>query len=117
MLPELDIPAIIAARPVNEDVAPLLVDTATAHITRAADIVKGDTILAIVIPRGDSHEIDWFNEEYTASPKPYDPTCGCGVCTNLADESGPVVNLGHDNPWEVCDPMPADELVLIVPAA
>ncbi|MEU9140395.1 hypothetical protein AB0D33_31325 [Streptomyces sp. NPDC048404] len=103
--------------PADEDHAPLLVDPAAARIVRAADVADGDTILAAVLTvAGRMPETDYFNDQYQASPKPYDPTCGCGSCATMADHEGPVVDLGDDNHWEVCDPWPADGLALIVPA-
>jgi hypothetical protein len=113
------LPVIVTDLPDDEDQAPLLVDPVHARIVRAAEVAAGDTVLASFpawpqykgLPRA-----CYSNDQYQAQPKPYDPTCGCGSCINLADHDGPVVNLGDDNPWDVCDPWPADDLALIVPA-
>ncbi|MEU1020240.1 hypothetical protein [Streptomyces sp. NPDC005898] len=111
-------PVVVTALPADEDHAPLLVDPAAARIVRAEQIVEGDTVLASFGAYGARMPVaDYFNDQYTARPKPYDPTCGCGSCATMTDHEGPVVDLGDDNPWDVCDPWPAADLVLIVPAA
>lgn len=104
--------AVVTTYPKDADHAPLLQDPATARVARARDIVGGDLILAALYRRG----ADYFNDQYTARPQPYEPTCQCGVCCHLANEPGPVVLLSKGHPWETCDPWPADALVLIVPA-
>ncbi|AYD86238.1 hypothetical protein SEA_DAROLANDSTONE_51 [Streptomyces phage Darolandstone] len=111
-------PVVVTALPADEDHAPLLVDPAAARIVRAEQVVEGDTVLASFVAYGKRLPVaDYFNDQYTARPKTYDPTCGCGSCATMADHEGPVVDLGDDNPWDVCDPWPAADLVLIVPAA
>lgn len=100
--------------PTDEDHAPLLVDLALAEIVRAADVADGDLVLGMA---DESGRVEYHNDQYIARPKPYDPTCLCGVCYLSADEQGPVVNLGDDNQWDVCDSMPAEWLVVIVRAA
>ncbi|MGW1760980.1 hypothetical protein [Streptomyces mirabilis] len=117
-------PVVVTDVPTDEDQAPLLVDPAAARIAHAAEVTEGDTVLASF--PGPYRETeggplkmlrsDYFNDQYEAHPIPYDSTCGCGSCATMADHEGPVVNLGDDNHWEVCDPWPADGLVLIVPA-
>ncbi|MFI5474991.1 hypothetical protein ACIA6D_32880 [Streptomyces cacaoi] len=114
-------PVVVTDIPADEDHAPLLVDPAAARIVRAADVAEGDTVLASFPEYARVQPVemlrpDYFNDQYQASPKPYDPTCGCGSCATMADHEGPVVDLGDDNPWDVCDPWPAADLVLIVPA-
>ncbi|MFD8005729.1 hypothetical protein [Streptomyces mirabilis] len=110
-------PVVVTALPADEDHAPPLVDPAAARIVRAEQVTKGDTILASFGTVDDRMPVaDYFNDQYQAHPKPYAPTCGCGSCATMADHEGPVVDLGDDNPWEVCDPWPAADLVLIVPA-
>jgi hypothetical protein len=113
------LPVIVTRFPEDEDHAPLLVDPAAARIVRADEVAAGDTILATFPdygPRAGTPRSDYFNDQYTAQPMPYDPAHGCGSCATMADETGPVVNLGDDNPWEVCDPHPAGAWVLVVPA-
>lgn len=111
-------PVVVTALPADEDHAPLLVDPAAARIVRAEQVVEGDTVLASFATVGERMPTaDYFNDQYAARPMPYDPTCGCGACATMADHEGPVANLGDDNPWDVCDPWPAADLVLIVPAA
>ncbi|WP_282792074.1 hypothetical protein [Streptomyces sp. CC224B] len=111
-------PVVVTALPADEDHAPLLVDPAAARIVRAEQVVDGDTVLASFnAAQGRMPAADYFNDQYTARPKPYDPTCACGSCATMADHEGPVVDLGNANPWDVCDPWPATDLVLIVPAA
>ncbi|WP_206441302.1 hypothetical protein [Streptomyces boncukensis] len=110
-------PVAVTELPDDEDHAPLLVDPVAARIVRAAQVCDGDTVLAsFETPRDRMPVADYFNDQYTARPKSYDPTCGCGSCATMADHEGPFVNLGDDNPWEVCDPWPAVDLVLVVPA-
>ncbi|MCY0959618.1 hypothetical protein [Streptomyces sp. H27-H5] len=110
-------PVVVTALPADEDHAPLLVDPAAARIVRAEQVVEGDTVLASFAAVGKRMPTaDYFNDQYAAYPMPYDPTCGCGSCATMADHEGPVVNLGDNNPWAVCDPWPAADLVLIVPA-
>jgi hypothetical protein len=113
------LPVIVTNVPDDEDQAPLLVDPAAARIVRAAEVAAGDTVLASFSDwpqRKGMRRADYFNDQYEAHPMPYNPGCGCGSCGNLADHDGPVVNLGDTNPWDVCDPWPAGDLVLIVPA-
>ncbi|GAA2732179.1 hypothetical protein [Streptomyces nogalater] len=112
------LPVIVTNLPDTEEQPPLLVDPVHARIARADQVAAGDTVLA-TLPNYGQHGLlttEYFNESYEAHPMPYDPTCGCGSCANLADHDGPVVNLGDTNPWDVCDPWPADDLALIVPA-
>ncbi|MFD9076027.1 hypothetical protein [Streptomyces lasiicapitis] len=99
--------------PTDEDHAPLLVDLGLADVVRAGEVAEGDLILATVDERG----VDYFNDQYTAHPKPHDPTCECGNCCHSIDEDRPIANLGDDNPWDVCDWHLADCLLLIVRAA
>ncbi|WP_125262337.1 hypothetical protein [Streptomyces alboflavus] len=122
MFPNLDdVPAIIASRPTDpEQYAPLLVDPANARVVRADEVRCGDTILAAVNERAGGFDVDWFNEEYTADPKPFDPTCECGVCclADAADGAHVVLFDGSTSygPWETCDPWPVSRRVLIIPA-
>jgi hypothetical protein len=110
------LPVIVTRFPEDEDHAPLLVDPAAARIVRADEVAAGDTVLASFPDRKGTPHADYFNDQYTAQPMPYDPTHDCGSCATMADETGPVVNLGDDNPWDVCDPWAAGDLVLVVPA-
>ncbi|MFF7452408.1 MULTISPECIES: DNA-processing protein DprA [unclassified Streptomyces] len=82
-----------------------------ARVSRAGDIADGDLLLAAV----EEKEADYFTTPYTAHPEPFDPTCGCGVCC-LITQPGDVVVLSQGDPWETCDPWPADDLLLIVSA-
>jgi DNA protecting protein DprA len=82
-----------------------------ARVVRVGDVADGDLLLAAVWGQG----ADYFNTPYTAHPEPYDPSCECGVCC-LVTEPGEVVVLSSGDPWETCDPWPADDLLLIVPA-
>ncbi|MFG3287307.1 hypothetical protein ACGF3G_00595 [Streptomyces sp. NPDC048179] len=113
------LPVIVTEVPVDEDHAPLLVDPAAARIVRADQIAAGDTILASFPSYGQRGMLtaEYFNDQYQAHPMTYDRTHGCGSCATMADHDGPVVNLGDMNPWDVCDPWPAGDLALIVPAA
>lgn len=81
-------------------------DADHARVARADDIVYGDLILAAV----SLHGTDYFNDQYTAHPQPYNPECGCGVCCHLTHEPGPVVVLSNGHPWETCNPWLADTL-------
>lgn len=113
------LPVIVTDLPADEDHAPLLVDPAAARIVRASEVADGDVVLAS-FPDYEQREgmlrSDYFNDQYTAHPTPYEPTCACGSCATMANEQGPVVSLGDDNPWNVCDPWQAAALVLVVPA-
>ncbi|MFC7309010.1 DNA-processing protein DprA [Streptomyces monticola] len=82
-----------------------------ARVARAADIADGDLILAAV----GEHGADYFTTPYTARPETFDPSCGRGVCC-LVTEPGAVVVLSNGDPWDACDPWPADERLLIVPS-
>ncbi|AQW55268.1 hypothetical protein ACIQPP_05460 [Streptomyces violaceusniger] len=90
------------------------------QIVRAADVREGDKILAS-FPEGITFETavieaaDRFDEPYLAKPEPFDPSCGCGVCC-LMEGPGPFVVLSNGHPWDACDPWPAADPVLIVPA-
>ncbi|MFE4059479.1 hypothetical protein ACFXP3_24855 [Streptomyces sp. NPDC059096] len=110
-------PVVVTDIPDDGEHAPLLLDPAAARIVHAAEVADGDTVLASFPDySGQTPHSDYFNDQYKARPKPYDPTCACGSCATMADESEPVVDLGDDNPWQVCDPWAASALVLIVPA-
>jgi hypothetical protein len=80
-------------------------------VSRAGDIADGDLILATVGEQG----ADYFTTPYTAHPQPFNPACECGVC-GLVTAPGEVVVLSNGDPWETCDPYPADDRLLIVPA-
>lgn len=111
-------PVVVTALPADEDHAPLLVDPAAARIVRAEQVAEGDTVLAS-FPDYHARRLpvsEYFNDQYQAHPAPYDPACECGSCATMSDHEGPVANLGDNNPWNVCDPWPAADLVLIVPA-
>ncbi|MCQ8836118.1 DNA-protecting protein DprA [Streptomyces malaysiensis] len=82
-----------------------------ARVTRAGDVADGDLLLAAAGEQG----ADYFSTPYIAHPEPFDPSCGCGVCC-LVTEPGEVVVLSQGDPWEFCDPWPADDLLLIVSA-
>lgn len=113
------LPVTVTELPADEDHAPLLVDPAAARIVQAGEVREGDTVIASFPeygPVGRMLRSDYFNDQYEAHPMPYDPTHGCGSCATMADHEGAVVNLGDDNPWEVCDPHAADALLLVVPA-
>ncbi|ARX85644.1 hypothetical protein SMD44_05108 [Streptomyces alboflavus] len=111
-------PVLVTAYPTDEDHAPLLVDPAAARIVRAGDIVDGDTVLASIGHAGNALlRSDYFNDQYEAHPTPFNRACQCGVCCHLTDEQGPVIVLtttAWGSGW--CDPWPASDLALIVPA-
>ncbi|HZF90422.1 hypothetical protein [Streptomyces sp.] len=100
--------------PSDEDHAPLLVDLALAEVVFARDVADGDLVLGIADLFG---RVEYHNDQYTARPQPFDPTCQCGGCNTYDAAEGPFVNLGDDNQWQVCDSMPAEWLVVIVRAA
>ncbi|MGW5512518.1 hypothetical protein ACWEV9_32810 [Streptomyces albogriseolus] len=104
--------AVVTAYPEDADHAPLLHDPIHARVVRAGDVAEGDLILA-GLGMGDA---DYFNDQYTARPEPYDPACGCDVCCHIADHPGAVVVLSNGRPWQACDPWPTEGLVLIIPA-
>ncbi|MFJ9752442.1 DNA-processing protein DprA [Streptomyces chartreusis] len=82
-----------------------------ARVARAGDVADGDLLLAAVGDQGP----DYFSTPYTARPEPFNPSCGCGVCC-LVIAPGEVVVLSNGDPWDSCDPWPADDHLLIVPA-
>ncbi|MCX4862420.1 DNA-processing protein DprA [Streptomyces canus] len=82
-----------------------------ARVARAGDVADGDLLLAAVGKQG----ADYFTTPYIAHPEPFNPSCGCGVCC-LITVPGDVVVLSQGDPWESCDPWPADDLLLIVSA-
>ncbi|MBC9730973.1 hypothetical protein H8R17_41790 [Streptomyces sp. TRM68367] len=107
-------PVVVSRYPQDQDHAPLLSDPATARLVLAGDVADGDVILAVVDERG----CDYFLEEYTAHPQPFDPECECGVCCQVEEEERPIVVLTTDYRGSgFCDPMPVDTLLLAVPAA
>lgn len=119
MFVNLNIPAMVAARPVT-DGTPSHLDPANVRVLRADEVRDGDTVLAGIDRRPTGFDVDWFGAEYVAHPRPFDPTCTCGMC-DLADTStGAYVVLTdeflHAGPSVTCDPWEADRLVLIVPA-
>ncbi|MFF8932268.1 DNA-processing protein DprA [Streptomyces longwoodensis] len=81
------------------------------RVARAGDVADGDLVLAAVGKQG----ADYFHTPYTARPEPFNPSCGCGVCC-LVTAPGEVVVLSNGDPWNACDPWPADDRLLIVPA-
>ncbi|QKW10981.1 hypothetical protein HUT18_18390 [Streptomyces sp. NA04227] len=111
---------IVTEEPRDESHAPLLVDPVHARPVRARDVVEGDLILAsFCIPKSGMQRADYFNDQYEAHPQPFKPECQCGVC-ELAERDVPHVVLtdGYPSgPWETCDPWPADDFTLIIPAA
>jgi hypothetical protein len=80
-------------------------------VARAGDVADGDLLLAAVGKGG----AEYFTTPYIAHPKPFDPSCGCGVCC-LVTAPGEVVVLSQGDLWESCDPWPADDRLLIVSA-
>ncbi|MDX3321107.1 DNA-processing protein DprA [Streptomyces sp. ME03-5684b] len=82
-----------------------------ARVARAGDVADGDLLLAAVGKDG----ADYFTTPYIAHPEPFDPSCKCGVCC-LVTKPGEVVVLSQGDPWESCDPWPADDRLLIVSA-
>ncbi|NEB75993.1 hypothetical protein G3I40_12285 [Streptomyces sp. SID14478] len=96
------------------DRPPLPVDEAAVRISRARDVSEGDLILAVANPQ---HPADYFNTPYTARPELFDPACGCGACELVDPADGESVVLSNGDPWDSCDPWPAYQLALIVPAA
>ncbi|MES5824971.1 DNA-processing protein DprA [Streptomyces sp. RG80] len=96
---------------VNSPDPRLALAVAHARVVRAGDVADGDLLLAAVGEKG----ADYFSTPYIAHPEPFDPSCGCGVCC-LITAPGEVVVLSQGDPWETCDPWPADDLLLIVSA-
>ncbi|MGA5291683.1 hypothetical protein [Streptomyces pseudogriseolus] len=86
--------AVVTAYLADADHAPLLHDPIHARVARAGDVAEGDLIPARLGMGG----ADYFNDQYTARPEPYDPACGCGVCCHLADHPGAVVVLSNATP-------------------
>lgn len=89
------------------------------RIVRADQVRAGDLIVSGFDPTGPGrfHRTGYFAPgPYRAHPESYDPTCGCGVC-GLPEVHGPdgTVVLTTGQPWDTCDPWPADDLVLIQP--
>ncbi|WP_432034397.1 DNA-processing protein DprA [Streptomyces antibioticus] len=82
-----------------------------ARVARAGDVADGDLLLAAVGEGGAAY----FVTPYIGHPEPFDPSCGCGVCC-LITAPGEVVVLSQGDPWESCDPWPADDRLLIVSA-
>jgi hypothetical protein len=82
-----------------------------ARVARAGDVADGDLLLAAVGKQG----ADYFTTPYIAHPEPFNPSRGCDVCC-LITVPGDVVVLSQGDPWESCDPWPADDLLLIVSA-
>ncbi|WP_149037882.1 hypothetical protein [Kitasatospora sp. MBT63] len=116
----------------HADFHPVVVSATTEHqashgilasvhlrIVRADQVCSGDLIVSAfeaARPRR-LHRTGYFAAgPYRACPEPYDPTCGCGVC-GLPEVHGPdgTVVLTTGQPWNTCDPWPADDLVLIRP--
>jgi hypothetical protein len=104
--------AAVTSYPQDTDHAPLLPDPVHARMARAGDVIDGDVILAAVSLLA----TDYFSDQYTAHPEPYDPAFQCGVCCHLTYENGGVVVLSNGRPWTTYDPWRAGDLVLIVPA-
>ncbi len=82
-----------------------------AREARPGDIADGDLLLAAI----GEHGADYFTTPYTAHPEPFNPSYQCGVCC-LVTEPGEVAVLSNGDPWDACDPWPADDHLPIVPA-
>ncbi|MEW1551465.1 hypothetical protein [Streptomyces tsukubensis] len=101
-----------AARPAVGDVVAAV---------RADAVHHGDTVLAYALDETVTAELVTLrdvttnSDPYTAMPRPYDRTCGCLGCEQVATAAGPMVTLATDahTPWETCDPVPAASLVLV----
>ncbi|MEV0537940.1 hypothetical protein [Kitasatospora sp. NPDC050463] len=97
----------------------LIIPSASLRIARADQVRAGDLIVSAfdpVEPARLPRSSYFASGPYRARPSPYDPTCGCGVC-GLPEVHGPdgTVVLTTGDPWDTCDPWPADDLVLIQP--
>ncbi|MFF4927149.1 MULTISPECIES: hypothetical protein [unclassified Kitasatospora] len=110
----------------------MVVTTATEHgasrrilasphlrIVRADQVRPGELIVSAFQPAvpGRLPRANCFAAgPYPASPGPYHPVCGCGVC-GLPEVQAPngTVVLTTGYPWDTCDPWPADDPVLIRP--
>jgi hypothetical protein len=95
--------------------------TNPAVLTPAKDVVAGDLVLGYVLELtpGGRQVVDYHSDAYPAAPVPHNPACGCPGHQALTDEdaTGPLTVLTDSFPWDACDVMPSDALVLIVPAA
>jgi hypothetical protein len=106
-------PVIVTARPDDDDHTPAVFDPAAVRIVRADDVRAGDLILASFT----GTEADYFNDAYPAAPEPFAPHSHCQLCRDVTAPAVLLTTANADgNPWETCDPWPAADLVLIVPA-
>lgn len=95
-------------------------DITQARLTEAQHVMPGDLVLgtAYALPNG-RRTVDFHTDAYEAAPVPNLPGCGCAGHDALddADRDKPLTVLTNGFPWDCCDVMPSDALVLIVPAA
>ncbi|MCM2420292.1 hypothetical protein [Streptomyces sp. RKAG293] len=87
-------------------------------IVRADQVQAGDTVLGgfaegVTVESAEANHALTHANPYTADPTPFAGAGCCDGCAMLADHRGPVVILATDTPWDVCDPMPAADPVLI----
>jgi hypothetical protein len=110
-------PVVVTARPTAEDWIPVDYDPAAVRIARASEVEAGDLVLGCFPDGLDMARVDYHVAAYLAAPVPHDPTCNCygHAALDLADLAGPLVVLTDGFPWDVCDVMPAETLILIVP--
>ncbi|MFD7908583.1 hypothetical protein ACFV4G_40870 [Kitasatospora sp. NPDC059747] len=116
---DIDLHPVLVTAITEHHAARDILTNPSLHIVRANQVRDGDLIVSGFQPAtpGRLHATDYFaSGPYPASPGPYDPKCGCGVC-GLPEVQGPhgTVVLTRDYPWETCDPWPADELLLVLP--
>ncbi|MFH9295638.1 hypothetical protein [Streptomyces sp. NPDC017520] len=87
-------------------------------IVRADQVTAGDTVLGCY-PDGTTVKAATVDtvlahaEPYRAAPTSYRGGAHCQACAVFADHPGPVVTLAVDTPWDMCDPIPAADPVLI----
>lgn len=116
--PEADFrPVVVRARTAFRAARPYLRHPAL-RVLRADQVKAGDLIVSAFKPPARGRVLPqaacFESGPYAANPQPYDPACGCGVCGLQEYPSGAVV-VTNGWPWNVCDPHPADALLLVLP--
>lgn len=86
-------------------------------VLRVDRVRRGDLIVSAFQPPAAGRMLpsaDYFaSGAYPADPRPYDPSCACGLCGE--DYPGGAVVVTDGWPWDTCDTHPVDALLLVLP--
>ncbi|MER8039356.1 hypothetical protein [Streptomyces hydrogenans] len=106
----VDAASLILFEDVVAEARPALGDALA--IVRADEIPAGAVVLgcypdSVSIEHATPAGAITHSDPYVAAPGPYNPACGCLMCDEARDWSGPVLTLATETGWEMCDTVPA----------